>query len=66
MRYSFRRPMTAHVLLQHAELTEELIAFPSAYYTSAALYLGKRSTKKPFQSELSRRARHAFERKKLR
>lgn len=36
--------MTAHVLLQHAELTAELIAFPSAYYTSAALYLGKRST----------------------
>lgn len=58
--------MTAHVLLQHAELTEELITFPSAYYTSAALCLGKRSTEKPFHSELSSRARHSFERKKLR
>lgn len=34
--------MPAHVQLQHTELTEQLIAFPSAYYTSAALWLGKK------------------------
>lgn len=57
--------MTAHVLLQHAELTAELIAFPSAYYTSAALYLGKKEHRNHF-ALLSSRAWHSFESKKLR